>query len=234
MEVDGAESKAEEAAAVHPPTQAPQQPAPAATAAATSPTVAPESAAPAATPTAAATAAAAPAAGAAASPAGAPESSVPVATFDHLFVDPTPVHEPMKYTFWLSQNLATDSVSSVHPDLLLSDTTDDERFAHHGPAIVWLYDEQTADARNENQSLADSMKPLPLLPFVTFGMPPDCDSLLLASVWASEAVMPAGSSDELMAIRAEWALLTRSAYKGPLLQEDAEKELELRMRFRNL
>jgi len=219
MELDvGAQSKTEEEAAVLPPPQpAPAAASPAVAAGPTAP------AAPVASPAVASESAAL------AAPAAAPATAATVA------VDrKNAVLEPFEYNFRLSQNLAPDSVSSMHHDLLLSDTPADPRFAHHGPAIVWLHDGETADARNENQSLADSMKPLPLLPFVTFGMMPNSDSLLLASVFASEAVVPSDSSDELMAIRSEWALLTRSAYNGPQVKVDADQELALRTRFRKL
>ena len=247
MEVVGAAEAKTEEGVLPPPQQAPDAPA-------ASPAAAAESAAPAASPAAAAesdasaalTAAAAVSTAPAASPAGAADSvasAAPAASlttaatsaYDSMFSVPTPVLETFEYNFELSQNLAPDSVHSMHRDLLLSDTPANPRFVHHGPSIVWLYDEDAANARNENQSLADSMKPLPLLPFLTFGMMPTGDSLLLASVLASEleAVIP-DPSDELGVICKEWAQLARRAYDGPRLKADADQDLAFCKRFRKL
>ena len=225
MQVDGAAEAKTEEDVLPPPQQAPEAPA-------ASPATAAVSTVSAASPAAAAGSAAP-----AASPADAEDSltAEEISAYDRLFSAPTSVLKTFEYNFELSQNLAPDSVNSMHRDLLLSDRPANPRFDNHGPSIVWLYDEAAANARNENQSLADSMKPMPLLPFFTVGMMPTDDSLLLASVLAYELEpgIP-DPSDELGVICKEWAQVACTAYNGPRLEADAEKDLEFCKRFRQL
>ena len=172
-----------------------------------------------------------PSAGASGSPSALPEAA---ASADSA-AESARVRDLLAYYRSLSDNVVREGTAGWEHDgfggVLMTEYQRTPGFARP-ISLVWLYDEQAAAARNDDQSLASHLKQLPALPHWTWSSVPDGDDVSRALILGDVA----GPQLEVDKYKPIWNIATsldRDAVWGAVLPVHVKKEAEVLAFYRN-